>query len=454
MASSAQNPIPVHFDECIDLIATVWRLAGAREYNQCAIPQYAQEVDAAFAPYKDHQAVQLARQYYQRSCIGYDAVATYGFRLLLTEDGTIVFNDSFSENGDAAFDRWSNQQKAEFLKPLNDFYRVSHFHDWFLRQKDLYEKAVEAFHAINQNVDYDWFSSYFGLSSSSATFRVVLSLLVGPCNYGCSVQLKNGDTLLSPIIGCCRVDEKGEIGFHTGVLTVVIHEFCHHYCNPLNDRFWPSMRQTAEKVFQLKAPQMAQQAYGLAITMMRETFVRVCVIRYMKTHNPQMDEDVLINEEEKRGFILTQTLCGMLKKYERQRDTYPTISDFMPVYVQAVNDFDWEPYKKWQEEWNKLNATFTVNLKNGVQNIPSGPFKLVIQFSKPMKEFIGLDKSPSGTDAPKVVDYAWSDDRTLNITLSLEPSHQYGIAIPGFLFATKDGHCAGETKVIEFTTGK
>ena len=74
LASFAQNPIPAHFDECVDLVATVWRLSGAREYNRCDIPSYAHEVDSVFAPYKEHQVVQLARQYPQETGIGYDAV--------------------------------------------------------------------------------------------------------------------------------------------------------------------------------------------------------------------------------------------------------------------------------------------------------------------------------------------------------------------------------------------
>ena len=184
LTSFAQNPIPAHFDECVELMATVWRLSGSDEYNRCSVPQYAHEVDSVFAAYKEHPAVQLARQYQNESGIGYDAVASYGLHLAVNANGTIVFNDSFLEGSDDSFDRWSEQQKKEFLGTLNDFYRTSHFHDWYLQQDILYDEVEEAFEAINQHVDYSWFSSYFG-SQSGSTFRIVLSLLVGPNNYGC-----------------------------------------------------------------------------------------------------------------------------------------------------------------------------------------------------------------------------------------------------------------------------
>ena len=454
LSSFAQNPIPAHFDECVDLMSTVWRLSGAREYNRCDVPSYAHEVDSVFAAYKEHPVVQLARQYPQESGIGYDAVASYALHLTMTENGDIVLNDNFAEGGDASFDRWTEQQKKDFLEPLNDFYRTSHFHDWYLRQKHLYTQVEEAFNAINQKVDYSWFSSYFG-SQSGSSFRIVLSLLVGPNNYGCSARLKDGSNALSPVIGCCQLDENGEVFYNANaVLPIVIHEFCHHYCNPLNDQFWSLMSKSAEKVYKEREEQMRQSAYGSALTMMNETFVRASVVRYMKMHYPQADESALVKGEEHSGFILTQTLCEALKQYELQRDKYATMNDFMPVYAQSVNDFDLKQYKKEQKELAKLNATYKVNIKNGAKNVPSGLFHLVIKFSKPMVDGIALYNSFSGADFPPFKSYAWRDDKTLEVVFLLEPSHQYGFAVMGSRFITQDGHTGGKNTEINFTTGK
>ena len=452
LASFAQNPIPAHFDECVDLVATVWRLSGAHEYSRCDVPNYAHEVDSVFAAYKEHPVVQLARQYPQESGIGYDAVASYGLHLTVTGNGDIVLNDNFAEGGDASFDRWTEQQKKDFLEPLNDFYRTSHFHDWYLRKKDFHAQVEEAFNAINEKVDYSWFSTYFGPQSGSS-FRIVLSLLVGPNNYGCSARLKDGSDALSPVIGCCQLNENGEIFYNANaVLPIVIHEFCHHYCNPLNDQFWSLMSKSAEKVYKEREEQMRKSAYGSAQIMMNETFVRASVIRYMKTHYPQLDESTLVKAEEKEGFILTQTLCEALKQYEQQHDKYVAMTDFMPVYAQVVNDFDLKQYKKEKKEQAKLNATYKVNIKNGAKNVPSGLFHLVIKFSKPMTGGIALGYSQTGADFPTVKDYSWPDNRTLDAVFSLEPSHQYGFTVLGSYFTTVDGHTAGDTKEFNFTT--
>lgn len=453
LTSFAQNPIPAHFDECVDLVATVWRLSGAHEYSRCDVPNYAHEFDSVFAAYKEHPVVQLARQYPRESGIGYDAVASYGLHLTVTENGDIVLNDNFAEGGDASFDRWTERQKKDFLEPLNDFYRTSHFHDWYLRKKDFHAQVEEAFNAINEKVDYSWFSSYFGPQSGSS-FRIVLSLLVGPNNYGCSARLKDGSNALSPVIGCCQLDENGEIFYNANaVLPIVIHEFCHHYCNPLNDQFWALMSKSAEKVYQENEVQLRQSAYGSALVMMNETFVRASVIRYMKLHYPQVDESALINAEEEQGFILTQTLSEALKQYEQQRDKYVTMTDFMPSYAIFVNDFDLKQYKKAQKKLAKLNATYKVNIKNGAKNVPSGLYHFVIKFSKPMMTGgIALGYSQAEVEFPTLKNYSWPDDRTLDAIFILEPSRQYGFTVLGSYYTTVDGHTAGDSKEFNFTT--
>ena len=454
LTSFAQKPVPAHFDECVDLMATVWRLSGSREYNNCRVEKYAQDVDATFGQFKEHPVVELARQYRKDFGISYDAVVSYGLHLRVIDDAEIVFDDSFMSGGDDSFNRWPDNQKEEFLKPLNDFYHASKFHEWFLTQQDLYSEVEKSFLDINKKVDYDWFNSYFG-KQNDGRFRIVLSLLVGPNNYGCSAKLKDGSDMLSPVIGCCETADNGDFYFDpNSVLPIIIHEFCHHYCNPLNGQFWSLMSQSAEKVFKECEQQMRQSAYGSALTMMNETFVRASVIRYMASHYPQVSEENLINEEEKNGFILTQALCDALKEYEQKRGKYATMKEYMPTLAKAVNNFDLKQYKQRQKKQAKLNATYKVNIKNGAKNVPSGPFRLVIKFSKPMVRNISLYNSNSGVDFPPFKSYAWRDDKTLEVTFSLEPAHQYGFIVMGSKFPTKDGHTAGKNMEINFTTGK
>lgn len=419
----------------------------------CRVPQFAQNVDSTFAQFKEHQAVKLATQYRELG-ISYDAVVSYGLHLTVDSNGNIAYDNNFLEGSDGSFDRWSDQQKKEFLEPLNDFYHKTRFHDWFLQQQTVYAQVEKTFNDINQNVDYDWFNKYFG-SQNDSQFGIVLSLLIGPQNYGCSYQAKDSSIVLSPIIGNCQVDDKGNFVFDANlVLPIVIHEFCHHFCNRLNVQYWSLMDKSAEKVFLEKKEQLKKTAYTSALIMMHETFVRASVIRYMKLHYPQVSESELIKNEENSGFILTQTLCDALKQYEQQRDSYATMSDFMSSLAKAVNGFDLKQYKKQQQKQAKLNATYKVSIKDGATNVPSGNYTVVIKFSKPMNNVIALYFSPSGADFPTLKSYNWSDDKTLKIDFFLEPSHRYGFMVYGAAFTTKDGHNAGKSLEINFSTGE
>ena len=90
-----KEKIKAEFSEGVDLLATVWQLAGAEEYNRCAVTPYATSHARHFAGARTHKAVELARTYY-RDGTGYDAVAELG--CMITTEGGRVAMDSFKRN--------------------------------------------------------------------------------------------------------------------------------------------------------------------------------------------------------------------------------------------------------------------------------------------------------------------------------------------------------------------
>ena len=61
----------------------------------------------------------------------------------------------------------------------------------------------------------------------------------------------------------------------------MVHEFCHSYCNPLVDKHTAELQDSAIKIYKRVRKAMSQMAYGNWQTMMRESLVRACVIRYL-----------------------------------------------------------------------------------------------------------------------------------------------------------------------------
>lgn len=323
-----------HFSESIDLLSLIWRLAGAPEYNACRITKVSESADAFFASMKDHKAVRLAKEY-RKNGVSYDAVATYGLYLLITDDGSIVFNPFFDGNDNANLKRWPGNSKEDMLVALNDFYKKSNFHEWYQSLEPLHQQAVDSFKS-KFNVDYEWYDHFFGPVDNLST-QIILSFLNGPSNYGLSTELSSGGKLHSPVIGCISQDSNGNI-YYSDILSVIIHEFCHPYCNPLVNKYWESMKDKANALFPKVESLMKSQAYSNAKIMMYETLVRVCTIRYLLSHGYSKYKERLITSEESMGFLMVRSLVEALEKREQNWAQYPTLDDFMPEIVKAIND--------------------------------------------------------------------------------------------------------------------
>lgn len=324
-----------YFSETVELMGVIWRLAGADEYSQCEVGTVANSADQYFASMENHQAVKLARQYYQQG-IAYDAVTGYANQLIINEFGMIFFDSDYSEGSNASFDRWNSQQKNNMLVALNDFYEVSNFHEWFVSTQSEQQQAIASFKEVC-NMDYTWFDSYYGKNDNISS-RIILSFMIGQHNNGISLKRKDGTLLLTPVLGCLtQYNETIRFG---GDMNLIVHEFSHPYCNPLIEDNWSSISSKAEAIYSRVASIMESQAYSNAMTMMCETLVRSSAICYMKSHNQNHLVSKTLAYEESNGFIMVRSLVKTLEKREQEAANYPTLADFMPVLIETINNFD------------------------------------------------------------------------------------------------------------------
>ena len=325
-----------YFSETVELMGLVWRLAGASEYNECQIGTVTNSADRHFASMKNHQAVTLAKQYYQQG-VCYDAVTGYANQLVFDEDGEIIFDPDYLSGSNSSFDdRWSSQQKNNMLKAVNDFYKESNFHDRFVSTQTEQEQAIASFKNVC-NLDYTWFDSYYG-KNDKVSSRIILSFMIGNSNNGISLKRKDGTLLLTPVLGSLS-QSNGGVRFN-GDMNLIVHEFSHPYCNPLIEENWSAISQKAEQVYSRVSSIMQNQAYSNAMTMMCETLVRSSAIRYMISHNQKNMVNMTLAYEEGNGFMMVRTLVNVLEKREQEASKYPTLADFMPELIEAINSFD------------------------------------------------------------------------------------------------------------------
>lgn len=352
------NPEP-YFSETVELMGLIWRLAGAPEYNQSQVITVTNSADKYFASMKNHQAVILAQQYRQQG-IGYDAVTGYANQLVFNEEGEIVFETDYLAGSNSSFDnRWNSMQKNSMLKAVNDFYKESNFHDWFVSTEEEQQQAIASFKNVC-NLDYAWFDSYYGKNDKIAS-RIILSFMAGGGNYGISLKRKDGTWLLTPVLGSLNQNSAG-VRFN-GDMNLIVHEFSHPYCNPLIDANWSAIATKANEVYSKVSSIMQSQAYSNARTMMYETLVRSSAIRYMISHNQKNKVNERLAYDESKGFMMVRTLVNTLEKREQEASRYATLADFMPEIIEAVNSFDqndWEPtYYGWPVG-HKLDAAHDI----------------------------------------------------------------------------------------------
>ena len=324
-----------YFSETVELMGLIWRLAGASEYNQCQVSTVSNSANTYFASMRNHQAVTLAKQYYQQD-VCYDAVTGYANQLIFDEEGKIIFDLDYLAGSNTSFDRWTNQQKNDMLVAVNDFYETSNFHDWFVSTQSEQQQAIASFKSVC-NLDYTWFDSYYGKNDKLSS-RIILSFMIGNSNNGISLKRKDGTLLLTPVLGSLS-QNNGSVRFN-GDMNLIVHEFSHPYCNPLIEANWSSISSKAEEVYSKVSSIMQNQAYSNAMTMMCETLVRSSAIRYMISHNQQNMVNMTLAYEEGNGFMMVRTLVKVLEEREQEAAKYPTLADFMPVLIEAINNFD------------------------------------------------------------------------------------------------------------------
>ena len=323
------NPI---IDERTELLGVIFRLAGSKEYNNNYLKNYSTKIDNYFLPYKDHKVVKYAKELSETKDITYDAVMSIAIHIRI-ENETINLRDNITE--DSLDKRW-HKYKAKFIEYLTDFYQKSKFTEFFNTNKEYYKKAKLNFDHILDSINFNWFDKYYRVSPNK-NFNLVISLTNGGCNYGPKVKFKKKNEDLYAIIGSWKTDSLGfPIFVDNFIESIIIHEFCHSYCNHLIDENYFLMEETAEKIYELVKDKMQMQAYGDAKTMLYEILVRASVIRYYQSKiaadkvSKEYIDSLIINEK-KMGFFWIPQLINLLSQYELGE--YKSLGEFIPEII-------------------------------------------------------------------------------------------------------------------------
>jgi hypothetical protein len=116
-------------------------------------------------------------------------------------------------------------------------------------------------------------------------------------------------------------------------LPTVVHEFCHSYVNPLVNQHAGELEKAGQRIFFTVAEAMKRQAYPGWQTMMYESLVRACVVRYRLATEGEAAAERQIIQENTNRFYWMRDLSNLLGEYEANRNKYPTLESFFPEIV-------------------------------------------------------------------------------------------------------------------------
>jgi len=440
-----------HVDERSELLGIVFRLAGAEEYVNNQVKNYAEDIDTYFAPYKNHPLIQYTKKIREENGIAYNAVAGL-VPLLSIEKGRIALNkESNLDNFLNPSNQWNTENLAKFISLLDDFYRKTQFRRFFTGHQNLYFQAESRFNTLLDSIDTNWFSSFFGQALNDPL--VIVSLTNGPNNYGGICTYKNKPSHSMVVIGCTSTDELNNPIFDPDqIMPVIIHEICHYYIDKLDLKPIKDMQASADKIFPFVQEQLLKRAYGDSKTMIYEYLANLCTASYFES-NPTDFDAFHITFDETGGFIWLRDALVFLKNFTENRQLYPIFNDFMPQLVGFMNMIadNIENYvASYHFRFPQVISVYPA--QNSIINADTKEFR--VNFSHPMWEAFGTGKSDeTNLEMPCIGDSYWSENRkTLIIPVVLEKGKQYGFKLLHYVFLSENAYSMEKDYEIRFQT--
>ncbi len=334
--------VPVVVDPRVELLTTVFRLAGSEEFNEpLSASPYSKLVDTEFAPFKDLPAVLDAKNLREKYHVAYDAVAQLAISL----------TDIHSFHEKVPFDlppkRWDMRlhlpETRQLLADLKLFVKDAHYDAFLKKEQPYFDRATTSLESlITKYKVADTMNAFFGMKPNYPP-KVIIGLLCGGGNYGMSVEYPNGSLEASPIIGAYHFEADGTPTFGDESLSVVMHEFSHPFINPAVTPYLPELKPYVERLLPKLANSYRYQGYSGSDSIIYETMVRAVENHLVrKLLDPETTRLATI-WQRCAGFLVTSDLADYLDVYEANRKKYPHITDFVPELVKKYEDLVSDP---------------------------------------------------------------------------------------------------------------
>lgn len=434
----------VRVDERFELTGIVFRLTGIETFAKSVPQSYANDIDAYFDKYKNHELVKFLNHIVESKMpFEMTFVATSAADIEISGN-----NIYFSKNLITCYDlaptidttnsEWTKAELEEYLRLLNKFYKDTKFHDFFVQHTDYYRTAEKRMQQIVNQIDTSWFKSFFGHSPDLEIVWVIPAN--GANNYSVSNQDKTGKIHFNCALGCSTSDSLGYPVFDESDLNVLIHEICHNYANPICDKFWNGIESTCDSIFSFVGDELKSRHYGTPKAMFYESINRLCEYSYLKIHpivsEKRMKTNMIISNLI--GFVWQQEMIDFLDVLTNRKTFYPYFEDCMPQlmgFLQQVPQ-NMESYYLPKHRLLRPRILYTYPAANSI--VDTDLDTIVISFSQPMQPFFAWWRDfPDSLNVeipPLKENEFWADDHTVLFPIEgpLKPHTKYGIPVSAY----------------------
>lgn len=433
-------------DKRVELLSIVFRLAGNKEYNATYFKKYTNNVESHFEQYKNHEIVKFAGELREKKSISYEAVMNLAIILDSNLNPIIDFSTNVPE-------RWSKDDAIKFVRLLKTFYKDAKCEKFFNDNDALFQEVATIFAPVYENLDLNWFHSFYG-EKDNENFTLIVSIGCGDQNYGTSYTLPNARKEVFAIMGTWTIDELGMPVYERDkYLPIIVHEFNHPFVNPLLAKHKETFEESGKALYKAVEYEMSrQQAYGDWQIMLNEALVRASVIKYFIDHSTSESEiQTMQNIELNKGFMWIKGLVSELKKYDNQRDNYPTLESYIPNLSIAYKTF---AEKIIQFDTQRPKVESITDFSNNDTNVSSQLKTITINFDRPLAgKGYSVNYGSKGKLAfPKfgIINYS-NENKSIVMEVQLIPDKEYQFVLTGRDFKTPEG-IALKTYEVNFKT--
>ena len=451
----SETAVRVAIDPRVELISIIFRLAGNPEYCQGKVAAYINDVDEHFGPFRNHAVVQLARQLRRTRGVSYDACMSMAVHL--TDASDLKEKIPFDPHPPTLDGRWRVDEAREFLQKARQFVEDTSFDEFVDKHQTMYRLTESRMKKVlDEEAHLEWFDQFFG-RRPQASFSVILGLVNGGQCYGPRCRADDAKEDLYCVLGVWKTDGEGMPTFDREVLSTVVHEFCHSYANPIIDQHEAELRVAGQKIFPHVSSAMQRQAYGNWKTMMCESLVRACVVRYIRRHDGAVAAWMEIQKQKQRQFLWMKELSDLLGEYETARDEYPSLEKFAPQIVSFFDDYAKGFADKQKELDAKRPQVVAMTPANGAVDVDPSLSAIKVVFDRPMQDG-SWSMVGGGPNFPEIVGKPAYDATKMvwTVSVKLKPDWRYQFMLNSGRFTSfrsSDGEPLAPVSV-SFRTGK